>query len=83
MSDLGQRRASGGSRYLYEPFSAASARVDTLEAIVEERWVALERRLAGLEQILDRMERRMWTALYGIATFLIVEGVFLILQQTN
>ena len=48
----------GGSRFLYEPFDAASARIDANERINDERWNALERRLVRLEEVIDRIERR-------------------------
>ncbi len=35
----------GGSRFLYEPFDVASARIEVNERIQEERWQQLERRL--------------------------------------
>ena len=34
----------GGSRFLYEPFDAAHARIEVNERIAEERWALLERR---------------------------------------
>ena len=60
----------GGSRFLYEPFDAASARIDANERINDERWNALERRLVRLEEVIDRIERRMWLAMSGVAGFL-------------
>lgn len=70
----------GGSRFLYEPFDATSARVETLERVGEERWGALERRLGGIEAALDRMERRMWMTVYGVAGTLAAQGVFLVVS---
>ena len=70
----------GGSRFLYEPFDATSARVETLERVSEERWAALERRLGAIEAALDRMERRMWMAVYGVAGTLAAQGVFLVIS---
>jgi len=69
---------AAGSRYLYEPFDATSARVETLERVSEERWLALERRLGGIEALLDRMERRMWMAVYGVAGTVAAQGLFLV-----
>ena len=68
-----------GSRFLYEPFDATSARVETLERVSEERWLALERRLGGIEALLDRMERRMWMAVYGVAGTVAAQGLFLVM----
>ena len=69
-------RRSTGSRFLYEPFDATSARIEVHERVNEERWTALERRLVSIEGLLDRQERRMWLAVWGIATFLTAEAAY-------
>ena len=74
-------RAQGGSRFLYEPVDAASARVETLERVTEERWAALEHRLVGIERMLDRLEKRMWMAVCGTVTVLISEFAFYALTR--
>ncbi|WP_340109102.1 GTA head formation protein, RCAP_rcc01685 family [Pikeienuella sp. HZG-20] len=61
------RRRTLGSRYLYEPFDSAHARIETHERVFEERWVALNRTLEQIESGLDRLERRLWLAVYGAA----------------
>ena len=66
-------RKSGGSRYLYEPFDAAQARIDTHERVTDERWKGLERRLNGIETMLERLERRMWLAVYGAASLFLAK----------
>ncbi len=71
MSD--PRTRGGGSRFLYEPFDRASARIDAHERVTEERWKALERRLAQIEDGLDRLEKRVWIAVFGSAAFLASE----------
>ena len=65
-----------GSRFLYEPFDAHSARMEVHERVTEERWTALERRLLAIEGLLDRQERRMWLAVWGIATFLAADAAY-------
>ncbi|PWG73504.1 hypothetical protein DF186_22735, partial [Enterococcus hirae] len=67
MSERSSR--TGGSRFLSEPFDAASARLEAHERVTEERWINLERRLQHIEGLLDRMERRMWLAVSGMAGF--------------
>ncbi len=64
----------GGSRFLYEPFDAASARLETHERVNEERWNALERRLNSIETMLERLERRLWLAVYGVVAFTLTQG---------
>ena len=66
MNDAARRRAHG-SRYLYEPFDIAHARIETHERVFEERWTALKGVLGQIERGLERMERRLWLAVYGVA----------------
>lgn len=61
------RRRTHGSRYLYEPFDSAHARIETHERVFEERWTALNRVLGQIERGLERLERRLWLAVYGVA----------------
>lgn len=63
----------GGSRFLYDPFDVASARMEVNERILEERWAQLERRLNHIEVTLDRLEKRMWLAVYGAASLILAE----------
>lgn len=70
------RRRTLGSRYLYEPFDSAHARIETHERVFEERWTALSRILEQIESGLDRLERRLWLAVYGAAIAL--AGQFLV-----
>ena len=76
----GKPARAGGSRFLYEPFDVASARIDANERINDERWVALERRLQRLEEVIDRIERRMWLAMSGVAGFLAADIAISILK---
>ncbi|MFQ5437825.1 MAG: hypothetical protein ACE5DK_03235 [Paracoccaceae bacterium] len=73
---MSERGTRGGSRYLYEPFDAAAARLEAHERVTEERWAGLERRLHAIETMLERLERRLWLAVYGVAGFILTQGVF-------
>ncbi len=64
------RGRTPGSRFLYEPFDSAHARVEALERVLDERWAALEKTLQQVEAGLDRMERRMWIAVFSVAAAL-------------
>ena len=64
----------GGSRYLYESFDAAHARIEANERVADERWAALEYRLGRIEEGLERMEKRIWVGFYGLAAFLLAQG---------
>lgn len=69
-----RRGASGGSRYLYDSFDAAAARIEANERVADERWGALERRLGQIETALERLEKRLWLGVYGVAAFLLAQG---------
>lgn len=64
------RRRSGGSRFLYEPFDPAQARIETLERVLEERWASLEETMRHVDQTVERLERRLWLAVFGVAAAL-------------
>jgi hypothetical protein len=72
----------GGSRFLYEPFDAAAARIEVSERIQEERWALLERRLNQIEVALDRLERRIWLAVYGAASLILADIAYGLLEIT-
>lgn len=72
----------GGSRFLYEPFDVASARIEVNERIAEERWQQLERRLAQIEGALDRLEKRIWLAVYGAASLILADIAYGLLKLT-
>ena len=65
------RGREGGSRYLYEPFDRTHARMETLERVLDERWAALEDALTQLDRSIERVERRLWLAVVGVAAALI------------
>lgn len=56
---------AAGSRFLYDSFDAAQARIEANERVASERWAALEFRLARIEQALERLEKRIWLGLSG------------------
>jgi len=68
------RRPAGGSRFLYDSFDAASARIEAHERVMEERWAALDYRLAQIDGALERLERRIWLGVYGALAFLLAQG---------
>jgi hypothetical protein len=80
MRGLGVR--GGGSRFLYEPFDATHARIDVQERIYEERWQHLERRLIQIEATLDRLEKRIWLAVYGAASLILADIAYGLLSIT-
>ncbi|WP_054008616.1 GTA head formation protein, RCAP_rcc01685 family [Cypionkella psychrotolerans] len=67
------RKPSDGSRYLYDSFDAAAARIEANERVAEERWAALDYRLAQIDAVLERLEKRIWVGVYGVAAFLLAQ----------
>ena len=76
-------RGGGGSRFLYEPFDVASARIEVNERIAEERWAQLERRLNQIEVSLDRLEKRIWLAAYGAGSLILADVAYSFVQLSN
>lgn len=68
------RKPSGGSRFLYESFDHATARIEANERVAEERWSALDYRLSQIDSALERLEKRIWLGVYGVAGFLLAQG---------
>ncbi len=67
------RKEAAGSRYLYDSFDAAAARIEANERVHEERWSGLEYRLGQIEGALERLEKRIWVGVYGVAAFLLAQ----------
>jgi hypothetical protein len=76
MSDEGR----SGSRYLYAPFDAANARIEANERVQDERWQALTFRLEGIEAVLERLERRLWLAVFGVVSAILAQGIHELIQ---
>jgi hypothetical protein len=67
------RKTPEGSRFLYESFDAAAARIEANERVAEERWAALDFRLGQIDAVLERLEKRIWIGVYGVAAFLLTQ----------
>jgi hypothetical protein len=74
------RRGESGSRFVYESFDAAAARIEANERVADERWQALEYRLGLIEATLERLEKRIWVGVYGMATFLLAQMAETVIQ---
>lgn len=72
-------RAIGGSRFLYDSFDLAQARLDAQERLEAERRAGLDYRLKRIEEGLERLERRLWLAVYGVAAGVLVHGALALL----
>ena len=80
---MSARRQIGGSRYLYDSFEAAQARIDAQERVFEVRKEALEFRMTRLESAVERLERRLWLAVYAVAAGVLVHGALALLAATQ
>lgn len=74
------RGVPGGSRFLFDSFDAAAARIEANERVAEERWTALEFRLGHIDAGLERLERRVWVMVFGVAGFLLAQGAETVLN---
>lgn len=76
-------RDHAGSRYLYAPFDAANARIEANERVQDERWQALTFRLEAIEAALERLERRLWLAVFGVVSVVLAQGVHELIQMNG
>ena len=77
------RTPGEGSRFLYDSFDAAHARIEANERVAEERWAGLEFRLGQIDAALERMEKRIWLGVYGVAAFLLTQGAEALIRATG
>ena len=77
------RKPSDGSRYLYDSFDAAAARIEANERVAEERWAALDYRLSQIDAVLERLEKRIWVGVYGVAAFLLAQMAEAVMQAAT
>lgn len=75
-----QKRAVGGSRFLYDSFDLAQARIDAQERVEVERRAGMEYRLARIEECLERIEKRLWLVVYGVASGVLMHGALALLM---
>lgn len=74
------RKPEAGSRFLYDSFDAAAARIEANERVANERWTGLEYRLGQIEGTLERLEKRIWLGVFGVAAFLLTQGAEALLR---
>ncbi|MDR0808965.1 MAG: hypothetical protein LBE86_07545 [Gemmobacter sp.] len=74
------KQSGSGSRFLYDSFDAAQARIEANERVAAERWNALEYRLGQIEAMLAQLEKRIWLGVYGVAAFLLTQGAEALLK---
>lgn len=67
------RKAEAGTRHVNENLSVTAARIEANERVADERWSALDYRLGRIEAGLERLEKRVWLGVYGVAAFLLTQ----------
>ncbi len=64
-----------GSRFLYDSFDAARARIDANERVNQMQFDALGQRLERIEMMIERLEKRLWLTVYGVVGVILAQGV--------
>jgi len=75
----GTRKTVGGSRFLYDSFDMAQARIEAQERVEEERRIGTEYRLKRIETELEQLEKRLWLAVYAVASGVVMHGALALL----
>ncbi|MEM1128928.1 MAG: hypothetical protein AAGH83_00245 [Pseudomonadota bacterium] len=71
-----ERRPGGGSRFLYEPFDYGPAKIqEAHEKILDLRFDGVDKRLSHIETLIERLEKRLWLAVYGVAGTILAQAV--------
>lgn len=66
----------GAGRYGFEAFECAPAlRLQAHEQVYKLQHDALAQRLDKIEAMIERLERRLWLAVYGVAAALLAQAV--------
>ncbi|SLN21649.1 hypothetical protein PSA7680_00811 [Pseudoruegeria aquimaris] len=68
-----------GSRFLYDSFDAASARIEANERLTEMQFGVLEGQLQRIEGMIERLERRVWMTVYGVAGVILAQATVTLL----
>lgn len=70
------RRAQGGSRFLYEPFEYGPAQVKAAnDKLLEFQFNGIDARLARVEALMERLERRLWFTVYGVVATILAQTI--------
>lgn len=58
------------------PFACAPGmRIDAHEKLSELQFRQMAEQLTRLEQLIERLERRLWLAVYGVVAMMLAQGV--------
>ncbi|MBC6407064.1 MAG: hypothetical protein GDA40_02555 [Rhodobacteraceae bacterium] len=75
------REARAPNRPGFERFACAPAlRLEAHEQVVQLHLDGLNRRLDKIEQIIERLEKRLWVAFYGVVAVILAEAFLSLLN---
>ena len=79
---MSSARATGGSRFLYDSFGAASARIEANERLAEIQFAAIQARLDRIEKLIERLEKRLWLTVYGVISVMLARAALSLVNMT-
>lgn len=63
-------------RYGFEKFDCAPAlRLEAFERVAKLQFDGLNRRLDKIEEMIERLERRLWLAVYGVLGVILAQAI--------
>lgn len=80
---MSEPRYPTDARYGFEKFDCAPAlRIEANERINELHFAQISARLTKIEQMMERLEKRLWLTIYGVVGVILAQAVQSILQVT-
>ncbi len=73
----------GDPRYGFESFDCAPGlRLEAHERVAKLQFESLNRRLDKIEQLIERLERRLWLTVYGVVGVILAQAFQSVLSVT-
>ncbi|WP_299420019.1 hypothetical protein [uncultured Shimia sp.] len=73
----------GDPRYGFESFDCAPGlRLEAHERVAKLQFESLNRRLDKIEQLIERLERRLWLTVYGVVAVILAQAFQSVLSVT-
>lgn len=73
----------GNPRYGFESFDCAPGlRLEAHERVAKLQFESLNRRLDKIEQLIERLERRLWLTVYGVVGVILAQAFQSVLSVT-
>jgi hypothetical protein len=73
----------GDPRYGFESFDCAPGlRLEAHERVAKLQFESLNRRLDKIEQLIERLERRLWLTVYGVVGVILARAFQSVLSVT-